>query len=191
MPGITPACRGLCGGSGRVGLTAGRVPWRCPLPSREDGCTTWRGRDGHGSDVVLGRRTHRNRGGWTSASASCSGRRSTPALVTQVRLDDSPEDRAETPGQALPQTEVIIVIGVPDEAWGEAVAAYVRPVPGQPAPSPGGAAGLLPGAPGAVQDATALGVRGRLPDDALRQDPEVHEFGRHTVITGRPIMSSR
>ncbi len=27
------------------------------------------------------------------------------------------------------------VIGVPDETWGEAVAAYVRPVPGQPAPT--------------------------------------------------------
>jgi acyl-CoA synthetase (AMP-forming)/AMP-acid ligase II len=28
------------------------------------------------------------------------------------------------------------VIGVPDQAWGEVVAAYVRPVPGQPAPAP-------------------------------------------------------
>jgi len=27
------------------------------------------------------------------------------------------------------------VIGVPDETWGEAVAAYVRPAPGGPAPS--------------------------------------------------------
>jgi len=33
--------------------------------------------------------------------------------------------------------------------------------------------GVLPGAPGAVQDAAALGLRGSLPHDALRQDPEV------------------
>jgi fatty-acyl-CoA synthase len=153
-------------------------------------------------------------------------------LLTQGRLDDAPEDRAETLGTALPQTEIMIadipsggpapvgqpgelcargylvmrgyhdapeataaaidadgwyhtgdlasldgrgylriegrikdmiirggeniypreiedvlfahpavaeavVIGVPDETWGEVVAAYVRPVPGQPAPSPG------------------------------------------------------
>jgi fatty-acyl-CoA synthase len=29
------------------------------------------------------------------------------------------------------------VIGVPDETWGEAVAAYLRPVPGQPPPDAG------------------------------------------------------
>jgi acyl-CoA synthetase (AMP-forming)/AMP-acid ligase II len=152
-------------------------------------------------------------------------------LITQVRLDDSPPDRAETLGTALPQTEIMIagldgapvpvgqpgelcargyavmrgyhdapqataaaidaegwyhtgdlasldgrgylriegrmkdmiirggeniypreiedalfghpaiaeavVIGVPDEQWGEVVAAYVRPVPGQPPPEPG------------------------------------------------------
>jgi acyl-CoA synthetase (AMP-forming)/AMP-acid ligase II len=29
-----------------------------------------------------------------------------------------------------------VVLGVPDEEWGEVVAAYVRPVPGQPKPTP-------------------------------------------------------
>jgi fatty-acyl-CoA synthase len=29
-----------------------------------------------------------------------------------------------------------VVIGVPDQTWGEVVAAYVRPVPGQAAPAP-------------------------------------------------------
>jgi len=38
---------------------------------------------------------------------------------------------------AHPAVAEAVVIGVPDERWGEVVAAYVRPVPGQPAPSPG------------------------------------------------------
>jgi fatty-acyl-CoA synthase len=38
---------------------------------------------------------------------------------------------------AHPAVAEAAVIGVPDPAWGEVVAAYVRPVPGQPAPSPG------------------------------------------------------
>ena len=38
---------------------------------------------------------------------------------------------------AHPAVAEAAVIGVPDERWGEVVAAYVRPVPGQPAPSPG------------------------------------------------------
>jgi acyl-CoA synthetase (AMP-forming)/AMP-acid ligase II len=38
--------------------------------------------------------------------------------------------------------------------------------------------GTTPGAPGAVQDARALGVRGRLPDDGLGQDPEVQAAGK-------------
>jgi fatty-acyl-CoA synthase len=37
---------------------------------------------------------------------------------------------------AHPAVAEAVVIGVPDETWGEVVAAYVRPVPGQPAPSP-------------------------------------------------------
>ena len=36
---------------------------------------------------------------------------------------------------AHPAVAEAVVIGVPDETWGEVVAAYVRPVPGQPAPS--------------------------------------------------------
>ena len=35
-----------------------------------------------------------------------------------------------------PAVAEAVVIGVPDEKWGEVVAAYVRPAPGQPAPSP-------------------------------------------------------
>ena len=35
-----------------------------------------------------------------------------------------------------PAVAEAVVIGVPDETWGEVVAAYVRPVPGQPAPPP-------------------------------------------------------
>jgi len=38
---------------------------------------------------------------------------------------------------AHPAVAEAAVIGVPDETWGEVVAAYVRPAPGQPAPSPG------------------------------------------------------
>jgi len=37
---------------------------------------------------------------------------------------------------AHPAVAEAAVIGVPDQTWGEVVAAYVRPVPGQPAPDP-------------------------------------------------------
>ncbi len=37
---------------------------------------------------------------------------------------------------AHPAVAEAVVIGVPDETWGEVAAAYVRPVPGQPAPAP-------------------------------------------------------
>jgi acyl-CoA synthetase (AMP-forming)/AMP-acid ligase II len=37
---------------------------------------------------------------------------------------------------AHPAVAEAVVIGVPDETWGEVVAAYVRPVPGQSAPDP-------------------------------------------------------
>jgi fatty-acyl-CoA synthase len=37
---------------------------------------------------------------------------------------------------AHPAVAEAVVIGVPDETWGEVVAAYVRPVPDQPAPAP-------------------------------------------------------
>ena len=70
-----------------------------------------------------------------------------------------------------------VVIGVPDSEWGEVVVAYVRPVSGQPSTDTGGVAGILPGAAGAVQDTSALGVRRCLPDDAVRQDPEIQAAG--------------
>jgi fatty-acyl-CoA synthase len=35
-----------------------------------------------------------------------------------------------------PAVAEVVVVGVPDARWGEVVAAYVRPVPGQPAPAP-------------------------------------------------------
>ena len=38
---------------------------------------------------------------------------------------------------AHPAVAEAVVVGVPDETWGEVVAAFVRPVPGQPAPAPG------------------------------------------------------
>jgi len=34
-----------------------------------------------------------------------------------------------------PAVAEAVVIGVPDQTWGEVVAAFVRPVPGQPAPA--------------------------------------------------------
>jgi fatty-acyl-CoA synthase len=37
---------------------------------------------------------------------------------------------------AHPAVAEAVVVGVPDETWGEVVAAWVRPVPGQPAPAP-------------------------------------------------------
>jgi acyl-CoA synthetase (AMP-forming)/AMP-acid ligase II len=37
---------------------------------------------------------------------------------------------------AHPAVAEAVVIGVPDQTWGEAVAAFVRPLPGQPAPAP-------------------------------------------------------
>jgi fatty-acyl-CoA synthase len=35
-----------------------------------------------------------------------------------------------------PAVAEAVVIGIPDQTWGEVVAAYVRPVPGQPTPAP-------------------------------------------------------
>jgi acyl-CoA synthetase (AMP-forming)/AMP-acid ligase II len=37
---------------------------------------------------------------------------------------------------AHPAVAEAVVVGVPDQTWGEVVAAFVRPVPGQPAPAP-------------------------------------------------------
>jgi fatty-acyl-CoA synthase len=37
---------------------------------------------------------------------------------------------------AHPAVAEVVVIGVPDQTWGEVVAAFIRPVPGQPAPAP-------------------------------------------------------
>jgi fatty-acyl-CoA synthase len=37
---------------------------------------------------------------------------------------------------AHPGVAEAVVVGVPDQTWGEVVAAFVRPVPGQPAPAP-------------------------------------------------------
>jgi fatty-acyl-CoA synthase len=39
---------------------------------------------------------------------------------------------------AHPGVAEVAVVGVPDPAWGEVVAAFVRPAPGQPAPTPDG-----------------------------------------------------
>ena len=39
-----------------------------------------------------------------------------------------------------PAVAEAVVIGVPDQQWGEVVAAYVRPFPGQPRQAPGGVA---------------------------------------------------
>jgi acyl-CoA synthetase (AMP-forming)/AMP-acid ligase II len=35
-----------------------------------------------------------------------------------------------------PAVAEAVVIGVPDQTWGEVAAAFVRPAPGQPAPGP-------------------------------------------------------
>ena len=77
---------------------------------------------------------------------------------------------------AHPAVAEAVVIGVPDQTWGEVVAAYVRPVPGQAAPDPQELRAhcrerLAPTRP------PALAVRRRLPHDAVRQDPEVQAAG--------------
>jgi acyl-CoA synthetase (AMP-forming)/AMP-acid ligase II len=37
---------------------------------------------------------------------------------------------------AHPAVAEVAVVGIPDQTWGEVVAAFVRPAPGQPAPAP-------------------------------------------------------
>ena len=50
-----------------------------------------------------------------------------------------------------PAVAEAVVVGVPDQQWGEVVAAFLRPVPGQPAPAPE-ALRRGPGPAGGLQD---------------------------------------
>ncbi len=74
---------------------------------------------------------------------------------------------------AHPAVAEAVVVGIPDQTWGRGDRRRRPPGPRPARASSRGAAGLVPGAAGAVQDAAALGLRGRLSDDAVRQDPEV------------------
>ena len=73
---------------------------------------------------------------------------------------------------AHPAVAEAVVVGVPDDTWGEMVAAFVRLAPATGVLARGSAR-LLPGPPGGVQDPAALGLRRCLPAHAFRQDPEV------------------
>ena len=66
----------------------------------------------------------------------------------------------------------VAVVGIPDEKWGEQVCAFVRAAPGA-TPRQGRAGRLRPRGARGVQGAAHLGLRGRVPDDAVGQGAEV------------------
>ena len=74
-----------------------------------------------------------------------------------------------------------VVVGVPDEKWGEVVAAYVRlaPVnPGQPAPSAGELRAYCRERLAPYKTPQHWFFVDAFPDDLVRQDPEVQAAGQ-------------
>ena len=94
---------------------------------------------------------------------------------------------------AHPAVTEAVVVGVPDETWGEVVSAFVRPAPDQPAPSSQELRAwcrerLAP------YKTPLHGVFVRLPDHAVRQDPEVQaarELHRAPTRVTEPAASSQ
>ncbi len=66
----------------------------------------------------------------------------------------------------------VAVVGIPDEKWGEQVCAFVRAAPGRD-PGEGRAGRLRPRGARGLQGAAHLGLRRRVPDDAVGQGAEV------------------
>ena len=75
------------------------------------------------------------------------------------------------------------VVGIPDEKWGEQVCAFVRAAPGATS-TEGGAGRLRPRGARGIQGAPHLGLRGRVPHDAIGQGAEVR--ATRPLPGGRP-----
>ena len=87
-----------------------------------------------------------------------------------------------------------VVVGIPDPTWGEVVAAFVRATGDTRAPSTEELRAYCRERFAPYKTPRALGLRRRLPDDRLGQDPEVQTTGelrRRATRAGRVTTGSR